>query len=374
LPDRTPKLLVAFVLSFLLAACGEKAADAPEPVEPQGVSASDALPDLAAPASGIAFWTHPNVAFNGLMIVANAEGVVSYNIEDGNEVSRIPGVNAQGAAISYFGYGPEAAGVLVFLNADNNVFEFHGIDNLSRGLSKLEGEVAFRGAVRGFCLGRARGVEEPALFVLKKGGVTIFNLTRPSAEGMNAALTVGEPINLDAPNDIASCAVEEDGVLAVASEKGDVYRLDGGADFGAPFARAAVENAGEIALIASTAEDGAGGALALLDKASGVVTFFDRADGRTLGAVRIEETGDIKTVDEAVTMGASGANLGALYRSGAIALGVGGDAPSVALTPMTGVINTLDLPEGAPSAPRGETPAEDDGLLIDVTIDPKALQ
>ncbi len=375
------------VLAFLLlalAACGQQTADAPAPeaVEPVGVAAGDELPGLSSPATGIAFWAHPNVAFNGLMIVASADGLASYNIEDGNEVARLDGFDAAGVAVSYLGAGPQAAGVAAFFDRGENAFRFYGIDNASRLFLPIEGGPAIRGNVRGFCFGRAAGAPAPSLYAVQRDGISVFNFDA-AASGMAAA---GETV-IAAPDDIAACAIDIDGVLLAASADGDLYRLDGENAFDAPFARTGVSSIGGLALIArQTTVDGTTSdesLIALLDADTGAVHLIDRADGARLGAVRIEEikTNDAGEVIEpgeddaqhaAGVIGASGGNFGAVYRNGVIALGYGGAEPAIRLIPFNGVENALSLSGGEAIDPRGKLPeAEEDGLNFSTGFQPE---
>jgi len=343
----------------------------PAQTDAANVPASDSLPGLTAAPSGIAFWVHPNVAFNSLIIVASTDGVVSYNVEDGNEVSRIPGVNAQGAAVSYLGFGPAAAGVLAFFDADTGAFKLYGVDNVSRAFLPIKGGPAIGGAVQGFCFGRAQEAAGPALFVVQKAKFTIFNF-EAGEDGVGVASTSV----IDAPDDTASCAVDIDGVVLVASASGDIFRLDGGAGFDAPFTEAAMTAASDLSVLSFTTPEGSApsliGQIALLDQASGIVHLFDREDGHALGAAAIAASDDIEGVSAATAMGVTGANLGGLYRNGAIALGVGGAAPSIRLIPLNGVINALSLPEGEPVNPRGTVPeAQDEGLVFETGFQPR---
>ncbi|MEZ5894255.1 MAG: hypothetical protein R3C58_14065 [Parvularculaceae bacterium] len=207
---------LAFCAVALVAACGKKES---KPAEPPAAAAeapvSDELPGLAAPATGIAFWDHPALPFNGMMLVAGEKGVAAYNMEDGNPAGVIDGFNAKGVAVSYFGVGAQAAGFVAFLDADANTFRFYGIDNASRAFLPLKGDIAIRGAVRDFCLGRAEGAPAPALFAVEKGAARVFNLL-PAQGG----LSVASEKTLDAPDDAVSCAVARDGTLLVAGANG----------------------------------------------------------------------------------------------------------------------------------------------------------
>ncbi len=355
-----------FTSLFALAACEREATPPPEPVEPVGVAASDELTGLSAAATGIDFWQHPNVAFNSLMIVASADGLKSYNIEDGGEVSSAPGMALQGVAVSYLGQGPQAAGVAVSFNAGESAFAFYGIDNVSRAFVPLATTLDIRRPVRGFCFGRGDDVDAPTLFVVQRAAIGVYNF-KAAGDGLARA---GDA-TIETPDDLVSCAIDNDGVLLAASDKGEIYRLTGEVSFNTPFAIANMDEPGGLSIIAATApadsEPAAYGQIALLDKSIGAVHLFDRADGHVLGAVTIAATDEIAAVSTASVISATGANLGGLYRDGLIALGIEGEALSIRLIPINGVHNALSITPGVSINPRGQVvEEEDDGLLIDI--------
>lgn len=374
----------AFVAFALLAACEREPAEAPAPAAPvpaANVTVSDELPGLTASATGIAFWEHPTLPFSSLLIVANQDGVASYNIEDGNEVSKIPGINARGASVSYLGRGPQAAGVLAIYDADESAFKFYGVGNASRSFLPIEGGPVIRGNVRGFCFGRASDSAAPTLFVVQKAELLIFNF-----EQADSGLALAGETTLPTPDDMAACAVDIDGVVLGLSESGAIYRVDGDGSFKKPFARAPLSNAGNAVIFAfeqdetsndSDSEETVSGQIALLDKDSGALHIFDRADGRALGVVTIVATDEIEGVTAASAMGATGGNLGSLYRSGAIAFGVDGAADGengavIRLAPVSGVLNALSLQQGDVISPRGAAPEEEDNnLIIDIEFNPQ---
>ena len=317
------------------------------PITAIGVPASDELPGLASAPTGIAFWTHPNVAFNSLLVVADETGLASYNMEDGNEVSRVPGGTLSGVALSYFGLATQAAGMAAAYDDEANAFRFYGIDNATRLFVPLDGELEIDAALRGFCLGRGDGVTEPTLFTLTKGGLGIVNLTLDdSASGIDVSDTTSVPI----PDTITACAVDRDGVVILGGNDGSIYRLSGEQSFAAPFAQAGRA----IADMEILASDSAAGQIAVIGAASHAIELFDREDGHALGAVTISATDEIDAVAAASTMGASAANLGGLYRDGALALGIAGEAPSIRIIPANGIANALNLTALAPANPRGE--------------------
>jgi hypothetical protein len=359
----------ALALSSLIAltACDRKTEDAPSAPAPELViaeaPASDELPGLPAAATGIAFWDHPTLSFNSTMIVATSNGVVSYSMEDGNEVSRIDGFNADGVATGYLGFGPSSAGFAAFLDADESAIRFYGIDNASRAFLPLDPGPAIRGAVRRFCLGRSAGAPAPSLFVIQKGVVQVFNLA-PAASGV----AVESETVIDTPENLVSCSVGLDGALFAANDKGDVFKLGGGDAFAAPFARTSIPN-GKLGIIASASEDDPAdmsSQLVIAGLSTGVMQFFDAKSGASLGAVKIVATDDLPGVDGAEAFDVTGGNLGGLYRNGVAAFGVanGAEGPVIRIAPTSSLKNALQLSVGDPVSPRGAAAPETTNTLI----------
>ena len=369
----------AFLLAALLfAAACEREASSPETAAPAApeiaaVSApvSDELPGLPAPATGIAFWDHPRLSFNGLMIVATGAGVFAYSMEDGTEVSRIDGVNAQGLATGYLGRGGPAAGFIAFYDSEEKTFRFYGVDNETRAFLPLEGGPEASGAVKGFCLGRSEDALAPSLFAIEKGRIEVFNLA-PSAIGVS----VESKAEIKAPDNLVSCAVDLDGSLLAAADTGDIFAVESARSFDTPFARASIARPGGMSVIAATGEGEMltpGGHIFLAGLDKGEVYVFNRETGEALGAVALEGTDDMPGVGAADVFGATGANLGALYRNGVIAFGVSSaeGGPALRIAPASTVKNALSIPLGEPVSPRGTAPqTEDNGLIIPTTFDP----
>ena len=371
---------LGLIPAFILIACerAEESADhAPAPAPRVEIPVSDELPGLAAPATGIAFWEHPALSFNSMMIVANAEGAVAYNIEDGTEVARIDGVDASGAAVTYVGRGDQAAGVLALHDRAENAFRFYGVDNASRALPPIEGGPETGSAIRGFCFGRAETRDAPTLFVLRSGAISIFNF-----EAAPDGLALVNELEIDAVGNLAACAVNRDGVLIAATDDGVIYRIDGPNAYADPLAETSISETGGLALLYARleGEDGAAsvsGQILLFDEADGAIHVFDSDDGTALGVAAASATAQIDGVSSGSTMAATGANLGALYRNGVIAIGTEteGDATATAavrLIPYNGLMNALSLPESAPVSPRGANAAEEeDNTLIRTEFTPE---
>ncbi len=366
-------LTACLTLLALIAACDRKAADTspatPEIAEVDQAPVSDELPGLPAAATGIAFWRHPTLAFNSTMIVATSAGVVSYSMEDGNEVSRIDGFDADGIEVGYFGFGPQAAGFVAFLDAAENTFRFYGVDNNSRAFLPLDGGPAIRGAVRSFCMGRAMNAPTPSLFVVQNSKVQVFNLSA-SEEGVTAE---NGPA-LETPDNLVSCAVDIDGSLLVAADNGNIYRLSGENAFAAPIARASVSRPETLAVLAAAdAEDPSvmTGEILLVDLSNGAIHVFDRVDGKAHGVVKLSATDSLPGVEGGEAFGVTGGNLGGLYRNGAVAFGVanGEDGPVIRIAPASSLKNALSVPVGDPVSPRGETPETgEDSLIIPINL------
>lgn len=364
------RLTALIIAGFVALAACERPTQDVEPAAPAinavSTTVSDELPGLTAPATGIAFWEHPTLTFNGVMIVATGEGVVSYNMEDGNEVSRIDGIAAAGAAVGYAGFGPAAAGFLAFFDEADSLFRFYGVDNASRAFLPLQDGPAIRGAVRGFCLGRSPGAAAPVLFVVQNAKVQFFNLAA-GAEGIGVE---SEGV-IDTPDNMASCAVDPGGVLLLGADDGAIYRLDGPDAFQAPFAKASIAKAGEMALLQSAAPDNdstqASAQILFFDESDGALHVFNAADGATLGVVSIDGTDQLPGVSAADVFAATPGNLGGLYRDGVAAFGVSDapDGPVIRLAPVGGIANALSLEIGDPVSLRGRAPeADDTGLII----------
>ena len=360
--------LTALFLTALIfaAACERKSSEATAPasvVDIADAPVSDELPGLPAAASGIAFWDHPTLSFNSTMIVATPSGVLAYSMEDGNEVTRIDGFNADGVATGYLGFGTTAIGFIAFLDADENVFRFYGVDNNSRAFLPLDPGPAIRGDVRGFCLGRAADAPSPSLFVIQRGKIQVFNLA--AAPG---GVAVESEAVIETRDDLASCAVGLDGVLLAATNAGEIYRVAGANAFASPFARAPVNNSGELAVVAASNEDDPAIVTAHIlfaSLADGAIYLVDADDGAIAGAAKISATDTLLGVDHGEVFSATGGNLGGLYRNGVVAFGVadGADGPVIRIAPVSSLKNATELPVGEPASPRGDAPAQEDDFI-----------
>ena len=178
---RNFKLISLATLFVAIAGC-EPAAERPD--QPPAlktpaidVLAIDELPGIGLDTTGLAFWAHPNVAFNALLIVASADGLISYHMEDGSEFARIDDITAQGVGVSYFGRGTDARGVVAAYDTNAQAFRMFEIDNLTRQFEAIPGDLAVRGDVRGFCFGRAIDAQTPELFIIQSNKISTYGFS-----------------------------------------------------------------------------------------------------------------------------------------------------------------------------------------------------
>lgn len=368
---RINNLLTAGGLAALvmLAACERKTETqdtAPASIERVEALLSDELPGLSAPATGVAFWEHPTLSFNSLLFVANENGVVSYDMENGTEVSRVDGFDARGAEVSYFGFGAAAAGFLAFFDEADSLFRFYGVDNASRAFLPLDPGPEIRGVVRDFCMGRALDGRTPILFVVQKGRIQFFGL-----EGAAEGVAVTEQGEINTPDNMMTCATDRNGELILAADDGALYRLNSNDAFQTPIGTANTQSVRDLAIIRTNIPEAEAVSLReiilVLDGEDGALHVLDASEGRALGVVDFNGTEEMPAAGPAAIMNVSSANLGALYRDGVIAMGAEGDeGPVIRIAPASSLLNALSLPLGEPVSPRGATPEADDGLNFSV--------
>lgn len=361
-----------------LAACGREPAEAPgtpapEPVEAAQVAAVDEFGPAPAPIAGVAFWSHPALPFNGLVLAATSDGLVAYNIEDGREVAAAGGFSATGLSVAYVGKGPAAQGYAVARAEGSGedggpAYRFYAIDNAERTLA-LQTTLFIGGrGIEGFCFGPTR-----------EGGLALHEMR---ADGWRAteleirAGVVTATATQSMPHDggFTRCAVDDiDGAVYAATPDGALYRLEAGAE-PVLLARTPAKAPADIGLALNGLVEGGPteeccGQIALLDGATGEVYLYDREDGALLGAVRLKASFDVDGVGEATAMGMTYGNYGAIYRDGVLALATNGERPVLRLTPLNGVMDALGKPLGPTANPRDLAPQEEEEpFVIDIDV------
>ena len=321
-----------------------------EPAPAREVAAADGYGDPGDRVNAVAFWSHPSVNFEGLLFAATDDGVRAYNIETGEALSSANLPDADALAVFYDGEGPTAQGYAVARK--NRAYAFIAISNVDRSLAPLAVEnAASLGAA--FCIGRD----------------TLFELSGDRLVARDIVISAGGVL-LQQPRDIATtgpfkfCHVDErSNAVIVIGADGGIRRVDAanGELFGLAFGEA--EATASALFLATTAEpqSAPGGAVALLNGGSGVVTLFDLIDGHALGAVKVKATFDLDAIESARSIAAGYGNYGGVYRDGALAFVTNGDGPPIRLVPWNGVLDSLQLPLGEnvdPRAPQATDAAE----------------
>lgn len=349
--------------AVLIAACSrtEKAPELAPQTPVAEVAAADSFGAEGRRVSDAAFWSHPAVAFESLLLAAGEADVSAYRIETGQEVFKIP-VGADGIEVVYAGVGVEAAGYLLAAgDGELRLFQIHpdgtGFEPVALGDAGLRADA--------FCAG---GGDAPAIVAIEGGRPSVRALTI-SADGAD----LGPARAPAAIEDAVACAVDpRDDSVIVVSRDGAVRRIDPktGAVFGIALPVGLSPSSAALAI----GRDEAGAPVtqvALLDAASGVISLFDAKDGHALGAVRIKATFDLGAVAAASRIVIGSANYGGVYRDGALAVVTSDGGAPVRLVPWNGVMGALSLPVAAVADPRApKATVEEDGVISIEVIEP----
>lgn len=325
------------------------------------VAAADAYGEQGAAVADVAFWSHPTVAFESLLIVATAESIAAFRIETGEQIFEAPG-GAEAVEVFYAGEGEGAPGYLIA--ADRGAYRLYAIDKDGAGFGPIEIENAAAPAGV-FC---ASGGLSPAIFEAAGGRLSARALTIAAG---GADFADARPV-AEAP-DVIGCHVDPltDEIVTVSGD-GAIRRVDPatGAVFGLALPQDLSPSASGAAF-GRTETGEAQGQVALLDSRAGVVNLFDLKDGRALGAVRIKATFDLEAVQNASRITVGSANYGGVYRDGALAVVTSGDGAPVRLVPWNGVMGVLSLPVPAAIDPRApDGPAAEEAVISIDVIEP----
>ncbi len=360
----------AALAALILAGACDRKPDGPLPDPDIGAPSAATVAEVAAADSygapgiavaDVAFWSHPSVAFEGLLLAATTSAVTAYSIETGEAAFEIPG-GAADVAVFYAGEGAGAQGYL--LAAGDGAYRLYTIHQDGAGFNPVA--MANAGSPAGaFCAG---GGAAPALYEAAGGKLSARALTIVA----NGA-ELGDARALADIPDAIGCDVDPltDEIVAV-SRDGAIRRVDPatGAVFGLALPQDLTPSASALA-VARDESGAAQGQVALLDRKTSVVSLFDAGDGRALGAVRIKATFDLDAINSASRIVAGSANYGGVYRGGALAVVAAGEGAPVRLVPWNGVMGALSLPVAAVIDPRApEGPAEEEGVISIELIEP----
>lgn len=360
------RLTAAALVFLLLAACERPAKEEPaEPparaVEVREVAAADAYGEPDESVNAVAFWSHPSVNFESLLLAATDTGLEAFNIETGERVASAGAAPASALAVFYSGDGQTAEAYAVALSG--GIYEFYAIANDAPAFTPLPATNTRAGATA-FCAGGG------ALYEAGRGRLAARDIGL-SANGVS--LSAARDI---APVDkIAACAVDDRAgdIIAISSD-GVIRRIDPetGEVFGLAIAEGVKADASGVFLMQTAEPENApGGAVVLLDGEAGTARLYDLIDGRALGAVRVKSTFDLDAVASARSIAVGYGNYGGVYRDGALAIVTTGDGAPIRLVPWNGVLAAIQLPLGENVDPRDPHPAaEDEGVLSIEFIEP----
>ena len=327
---RSQKFLAAFLVLISAIACDRQGSspgdnDQSEPVEVDAgttadaedstireVAATDEYGDGLNGVAAVAFWSHPSISFNSLIIAGHDEGLTAYNIESGEEVASIDGFDVVDLALAYRGTGTEAVGYLAVATADeNDPMRFYEIDNANSAfILKPTVFVARSAGATGYCLGALPLQGGLTLVQTREEGVTIFPLTISDA-GISSAN--GASLTWPAED----CAIDAVGDFYAVDSAGNIKK--GLSDDHEIILGAAVPGASHMALVAKANDDGAKMTTAVILDESATAHLVDLDEAHVKGAVRMRDTFDVKALEKVSAMAVGYGNYGAVYRDGALA-------------------------------------------------------
>lgn len=353
------RLTSAALILLALAACERAKKDEPAApaVEVREVAAADGYGAPEDAVNAVAFWSHPSVNFESLLIAATDAGLKAFSIESGEEIGSAA-APASKVSVFYLGSGPGAQGYAIA--SGGGAYSIYAIANDAPSLAPLAVTGPAPGA-EAFCV--SGGVlYEAGGDSLDARDITILS---------SGAVIGGARKIADAPG-VTACHVDDrSGDIITLGTDGAIKRVDPktGESFGLAFVSGAATASALFLMTAPEPAYPSGGALAVLDGESGVISLFDLVDGHALGAVRIKSTFDLDAVAAAKTIAAGYGNYGGVYRDGALAVITAGDGAPIRLAPWNGVLDALKLPLGENVDPRAPQPAAEPERVIDIELE-----
>jgi len=351
------------LLALALAACDRKAEVPPAAAEASAppvkeVAAADAYGTPGDEVTDVAFWSHPTVTFEGLLIAGTASAARAFRIETGEPAFEIPAAGGD-LEVLYAGERVLAQGYLI--SKSNGAYRVFRINQDGKAFDPiaLENAVAPAGP---FC---ARSGPAPAIYELASGRLSVRSVTIiANGVELGRAQAVAESENAIA------CHVDPltDEIITISAD-GAIRRID--QRTGAVFGIALPQGLAPAASAFAAGRNEAGEPvtmIALLDGAAGAVSFFDAKDGHANGSVRVKATFDLDAVATASRIAIGSANYGGVYRDGALAVVARGEGAPIRLVPLNGVMGALSLPAPVaidPRSPRAE-PADEGVISIEV--------
>lgn len=359
------RLIAALAFTVVFAACERAKPPAPAepaaPVDIREVAAADAYGAAGDKVNAVAFWSHPSVNFQGLVIASGPAGLRGFDIESGSLVASAGDAGAtEGVGVIYVGPKPAQGYAIAAAGAG---YVARSIDNETRAFAPVAIEM---GAPRAgaFCIGRRGGGH--AVYEIIGDGVAARELV--VGEGQ---ISLGDPRSFASVKDVASCQVDDrDGAVVTIGNDGAIRRIepDAGESFGLALIDGMIADGSAILMSSGVADENThGGAVAVLDGKSALIRVVDLADGHALGTVRVKSTFDLEAVASASAIASGSGNYGNVYRDGILAV-VANDGAPIRLVPWNGVLAALQVPLGENVDPRDPSPAPEDDGVIDIEL------
>ncbi len=307
-----------------------------DPFVPQAVATTDEPIAVQASVTGLAFWNHPNVTFNGLIIAATSNGIYTQTPEGKNALPELTAdigpVNGQGISLTYFPATPInasatdvdeekfAKGIFTIFDKDNQAFRFFSISNASRKIRENLVSIPYKDNLTDFCLTIDSLNESLRLYILSDVAVKIFSISTTPSNGYS----VEELDDETRSEKLISCAVDPlTHEVFTLSSTGKIHKPFVSADsVQIPVSNPAdFQIAYETPHIADSLQQPRRRFI-VLDRDNALVHMLEgESEGiNLLGILELTDFDDIKGVKMAETMAFGSGNFGGLYRFGAIAL------------------------------------------------------
>lgn len=316
---------------------GNTEATSPKDVtSPKQVATFDEPIALPAPATGLVFWDHPSLPYEGLVIAATGEGVFAHTLEGTEPVNQIPGINASGAQLAYLQASTDDdAAVAVFstYDATNKAFRFFQIDNVTQDFNENLLSIPYKDDYTAWCLGSSP--PSSTLFLTIIVADTLHHVKISRAQENTYTVDQSEPRKL--PASIIDCAFDPvTGQFFGLSDDGYVLALNTEA-INKPVINSVVARPYKLSISNYLLGSDNNAAsietkFLLLDRATSHVQIYDAQTGNLDGVIELEKFNEIEGVDNASTFALGTGNYGGVYRFGVLALANSGTKAAVRLT------------------------------------------
>lgn len=377
LSQTSPLMIAGFLLLLLVTACGRSEEEtttapgsAPSATDEQStpaptqtaVATTDEPIRLPSSATGLAFWSHPTLPFESLIIAATGTGLYSHTLEGQSPATIIDGFTAYGLSIAYRASADDSGymeGILATYDQDNQAFRFFRIQNDNQEFVEDIVSLPWRTgtnsetnpAPTAFCLINT-GDNGLSLVIYTEQGRATYTLPT------NTPTLSRDQLQTSAMDTtITQCVGDhETGEIFSLDQSGALYKnnLDQSPKILRPAGTASIDGkARDIALGHFLVNEERTRSVYMLNAENGVVTIVNAANGETQGAINLGEFSDLSGVAGATRLAVGSDNFGGIYRAGAVALAsLDAEKAAVRLTSLLAVARALGISIEGPSGIR----------------------